>query len=91
MAGSTVTPTGCEMFAARDFHDPECPRWKHVGDPDAPCECALPDNLAAIEAEARADALRDAAERVARLPEPTLGLKGGVNRAAVLAILTDPA
>ena len=37
----------------------------------------------------RAAALREVADKVRALPQPTLGLAGGVNRAAVLATLTE--
>lgn len=47
--------------------------------------------IQAIEAEAVA-AYRDTlAERVSALPQPTLGLKGGVDRNAVLALIQEDA
>lgn len=47
-----MTLAGRFLFADRDMHSPECPRWKALGSPDAPCDCTLPEHILAIEAEA---------------------------------------
>jgi hypothetical protein len=46
-----TTQAGKRLLDNRDFHDPECPRWKAIGSPDAPCSCDLPKAVSRVEAE----------------------------------------
>ena len=46
--------------------------------------------IAAIEQEAVRAYKAELAAQIAALPQPTLGLAGGVSRAAVLALLNEP-
>jgi hypothetical protein len=43
------TAEGRKLLAERDFHQPSCPRWFAVSEPDAACDCLLPSFVWAVE------------------------------------------